>query len=117
MTLMDLALETKDFEWAKQLYNLNDKTLTENKEIKCELAENKNKTKTRKTKNKHVSNINTDALDSVIKELKRSGLYEEYINYVRALDNNTLKNIIRECTPIQNEEDVNSFLVILRELE
>lgn len=39
MTLIDLALETKDFEWAKRLYNLDDKTPTDKDEIKCELAE------------------------------------------------------------------------------
>lgn len=106
MTLMDLALETKDFEWAKQIYNLDDQSLTESKEIKCELAEIK------KAKNKNC------AKEYIIQELKNKELYESYLmltNFLRGLNEDDKKRVLIYC--VTNTEDVENALKIINILE
>lgn len=109
MTLMDLALETRDYEWAKQLYNLHNELPTEKAEIKCELA----KTKATKTKN----NIIEYTKEYVIQELKNHGLFESYsmmADFLKEYDDNYKKAFLKVC--ISNPEDVEDAFKIIKVL-
>lgn len=111
MTLMDLALETRDYEWAKQIYDLYNKPIEDKPEIKCELA----KTKVKKPKNK-----NQRTKNNIIKELKKQGLYQAYLeltDFLKYYNDDVKRIFLRGCLNNPNEEDVESALVIVKVLE
>jgi len=113
MTLMDLALETKDFEWAKRLYNLDDEILTESNEIKCELAESKVK----KTKNK-IDDYSNLSRGDIIKLLDEQNLllpYLELQEYIQGLDDDTRWLIVRQC--VSTNKDAEIALKIIKILD
>lgn len=107
---MDLALETKDFEWAKQLYNSDDQSLTESKEIKCELAETK-------SKNKDDDYYNISRSD-IIKLLDEENLllpYLELQKYIRGLDDDSKWLFVRQC--VSSNKDAEITLKIIKILD
>lgn len=113
MTLMDLALETKDFEWAKRLHNLDDKILIENNEIKCELADSKVK----KTKNK-IDDYSNLSRGDIIKLLDEQNLllpYLELQEYIQGLDDDTKRLIVRQC--VSSNKDAEIALKIIKILD
>lgn len=111
MTLMDLALDTKDYEWAKQIYDLYNKPIEDKPEIKCELAE----IKIKKPKNKNQSTKN-----NIIKELKKQDLYQAYLeltDFLKYYDDNIKRIFLKGCLISPNEEDIESALEIIKILD
>lgn len=99
MTLMDLALDTKDYAWAKQLYNLDDETIENKPEIKCELLETKNKT------NK----------EYIMIELEKKDLLREFLylaDSLYGLDDNIKRACLRYY--LDSEKDVEGVLNIIK---
>lgn len=124
MTLMDLALETRDYEWAKRLHNLDDKilyneTLTKDDEIKCELAEANNKAKESEYK---ISTYTDSFKEDIIQTLKEEGKYEDYLflaGVIKGLDDDIKRLLIRRCLAEENDDDddVEIALEVMKILE
>ncbi len=113
MTLIDLALETKDYEWAKQLYNLNDEILTESNEIKCELAESK--VEETKNKNEDYSNLSRGDIIKLLDEQNLLLPYLELQEYIQGLDDDTKWLIVRQC--VSSNKDAEIALKIIKILD
>ncbi|NLE04340.1 MAG: hypothetical protein GX638_05995 [Crenarchaeota archaeon] len=113
MTLMDLALETKDFEWAKQICNLDDKSLTENNEIKCELADSK--VEETKNKNEDYSNLSRGDIIKLLDEQNLLLPYLELQEYIQGLDDDTKWLIVRQC--VSSNKDAEIALKIIKILD
>lgn len=110
MTLMDLALEIKDYEWAKQLYKLDDKLPTDSKEIKCELAEVKSK-----NKNGDYFNISRKDIINLLDEQDLLLPYLELKEYIQGLDDETKWLLVRQC--VSSNKDAEITLKIIKILE
>lgn len=110
MTLMDLALETKDFEWAKQICGLDDQSLTESKEIKCELAETKSK-----NKNDDYYNISRSDIIKLLDEENLLLPYLELQKDIQGLDDDIKWLIVRQC--VSSNKDVEITLKIIKILD
>lgn len=113
MTLMDLALETKDFEWAKRLYNLDDKILIENNEIKCELADSK--VGETKNKNEDYSKLSRGDIIKLLDEQNLLLPYLELQEYIQGLDDDTKWLIVRQC--VSSNKDAEIALKIIKILD
>lgn len=104
-SLMDLALETRDFEWAKQLWEL----LNKENNIQCELSDLNSKIK-------YVKSLSKKELISL---LQQQGLYLQYLHMAcicLLLDQESRKDIIKQYIKNPNPENVDLVLEIINKL-